>query len=236
MWESQVLLTDGQVFFPRVLQFSPTSDERSAWYKWNILERAVNPPPPLRKKKKKKKDLLSTLGKIFSRQHLEIFFLFFPENRSDISCKLSPMETICMKFQIPFSGKNKKNVINLLSAELAKTVIRFMEIIREILNFQLSPYFALCQEYYKWMLSIASKNIRRQIFKKKKKKSSYFFPLFIHMRFDYWPCTTFFFFSLIRNRFISYLVLWILDFVHKIIRCSTNEKEPYAIGDNRGPD
>ena len=30
MWESQVLLTDGQVVFPRVLRFSPTFDERSA--------------------------------------------------------------------------------------------------------------------------------------------------------------------------------------------------------------
>ena len=28
----------------------------------------------------------------------------------DISCKLSPMETICMKCQIQFSGKNKKNI------------------------------------------------------------------------------------------------------------------------------
>ena len=31
----------------------------------------------------------------------------------DITCKLSPMETICMKCQILFSGKNKKPVINL---------------------------------------------------------------------------------------------------------------------------
>ena len=33
MWESQVLLTDGQVVFLRVLRFSPTFDERSARYK-----------------------------------------------------------------------------------------------------------------------------------------------------------------------------------------------------------
>ena len=32
-WESQVLLTDGQVVFLRVLRFSPTFDERSARYK-----------------------------------------------------------------------------------------------------------------------------------------------------------------------------------------------------------
>ena len=52
MWESQVLLTDGQVVFLRVLRFSPTFDERSARYKWNILKRAVKPKS---KKKKKKK-------------------------------------------------------------------------------------------------------------------------------------------------------------------------------------
>ena len=51
MWESQVLLTDGQVVFLRVLRFSPIFDERSARYKWNILERAVKP-----KSKKKKKN------------------------------------------------------------------------------------------------------------------------------------------------------------------------------------
>ena len=33
MWESQVLLTDGQVVFHRVLQSSPIFDERSARYK-----------------------------------------------------------------------------------------------------------------------------------------------------------------------------------------------------------
>ena len=43
VWENQVLLTDGQVVFPRVLQFSPTFDEQSARYKWNIFERAVKP-------------------------------------------------------------------------------------------------------------------------------------------------------------------------------------------------
>ena len=37
-------------------------------------------------------------------------FLFFPprKRRFDISSKLSPMETICMKCQILFFGKNKK--------------------------------------------------------------------------------------------------------------------------------
>ena len=36
-------------------RFSPTFDERSARYKWNILERAVKPKSKKKKKKKKKK-------------------------------------------------------------------------------------------------------------------------------------------------------------------------------------
>ena len=47
-------------------------------------------------------------GKIFSRQCIEIFFLVFLENKIDISCKLSPMETICMECQILFFEKKKK--------------------------------------------------------------------------------------------------------------------------------
>ena len=39
----KVLLTDGQMFFPRVHRFSLTFDERSARYKKNIFERAVKP-------------------------------------------------------------------------------------------------------------------------------------------------------------------------------------------------
>ena len=41
----------------------------------------------------------------------------------DISCKLSAMETFCMKCQNLFSGEN---VINLLSVELAKRVVKVM--------------------------------------------------------------------------------------------------------------
>ena len=33
------------------------------------------------------------------------------------------MEAICMNYQILFSGKNKKTIINLSSAELAKKVV-----------------------------------------------------------------------------------------------------------------
>ena len=61
---------------------------------------------------------LGTLGNIFSRRHFEKF-LFSKEISFDISCKLSPMEKICMKCQILLSGKNDKN-INLSSAEFAQ--------------------------------------------------------------------------------------------------------------------
>ena len=44
-----------------------------------------------------------------------------------ISCKLSPMETICMKCCILFSVKNKKIIINLSSAELAQRVVRVIK-------------------------------------------------------------------------------------------------------------
>ena len=44
--------------------------------------------------------MLSALGKNFSRKHTEIFFSYFSQKtRFDISCKLSPLETICMKCQ-----------------------------------------------------------------------------------------------------------------------------------------
>ena len=70
MWESQVLLTDGQVVFLRVLRFSPTFDERSARYKWNILERAVKPKSKKKKKKKKKSLKLSSIPASLERIHL----------------------------------------------------------------------------------------------------------------------------------------------------------------------
>ena len=52
----------------------------------------------------------STVDKNFSRRHLEYFSFFSQKTGFDISCKLSPLETICMKCQILFPGKNKKNV------------------------------------------------------------------------------------------------------------------------------
>ena len=69
--------------------------------------------------------MLSTLGKIFSRPHLEIFFSYFSQKTgSVISCKLSPMQTICLQWQILFYGKNQKNIPNLSSAEFAQRVVK----------------------------------------------------------------------------------------------------------------
>ena len=43
---------------------------------------------------------------------LVMFFLlfFFQKTGFDISCKFSPLKTVCMKCQNVFSGKNKKNI------------------------------------------------------------------------------------------------------------------------------
>ena len=38
------------------------------------------------------------------------------------------METICMKYQVLFSGKNKKNIINLSYAELAQKLVKIKTI------------------------------------------------------------------------------------------------------------
>ena len=53
----------------------------------------------------------------------------------DISCKLSPLETICLKCQILFSGKNKKNI----SRHLLK-MLRSVNILTRITYHQ--PYQA----------------------------------------------------------------------------------------------
>ena len=63
-----------------------------------------------------------TLGKIFSRQHTELFFLFFPGNK--IRHFMQTVSNVSKKCQILFSGKNKKNIINLLSAEFAQRVLK----------------------------------------------------------------------------------------------------------------
>ena len=52
----------------------------------------------------------SMLGKIFSRQHIQKYYFYFSQKTGfDISCKLPPIETICMKCQSLFSVENNKN-------------------------------------------------------------------------------------------------------------------------------
>ena len=59
----------------------------------------------------------------FSAENILKYISYFSQKTGfDISCKLSPLETICMKCQMLFSGKNKKN-ISLSSAELAQRVV-----------------------------------------------------------------------------------------------------------------
>ena len=70
----------------------------------------------------------STLCKIFSRRLTEFFFFFFSyfsqKTGFNISCKMSPLETICMKCNILFPGKIKKNIGNVSSAELNWRVVK----------------------------------------------------------------------------------------------------------------
>ena len=82
------------------------SEEHETTYKYNLKEvtRMLKTKHGDNYMVRKCSDLmLSTLDKIFSRPYLKYFFLFFLENGFDIACKLSPLETICMKFQNLFS-------------------------------------------------------------------------------------------------------------------------------------
>ena len=66
---------------------------------------------------------LSMQGKIAAGDILKYFSYFSMKKGFDISCKLSPLETICLKCRILFSGKNEKNVINLSSSESAHSMV-----------------------------------------------------------------------------------------------------------------
>ena len=54
---------------------------------------------------------LSTLGTIFSRQHFEVFFSFFKENRICTSCKLSPLHEMSNPVFLVMKRKEKKKLI-----------------------------------------------------------------------------------------------------------------------------
>ena len=55
------------------------------------------------------------MQQMITSQHSKtlLFFLFFLENRIDISCKLIPLQTLCMKCQILFSEEKKKKDLSL---------------------------------------------------------------------------------------------------------------------------
>ena len=50
-------------------------------------------------------------------KRVNILYLFSQKTAFDISRKLSPLETICMKCQIMFPWKYKNNIINMSSAD-----------------------------------------------------------------------------------------------------------------------
>ena len=72
---------------------------------------------------------LSTLGKIFSRRHFEIFFLIFLR-RQDLTFHANCLLT----------GKNKKNNIILSSAENAQRVVKFKSYDNQNLTFVVISY------------------------------------------------------------------------------------------------
>ena len=53
------------------------------------------------------------------------FSYLFKKIGFDISCKLSPEETVCMKCQSLFSGKKWEKYRNFLSPELAEKGVKF---------------------------------------------------------------------------------------------------------------
>ena len=60
--------------------------------------------------------------KIFCRRHFEIFF---PQKIGfDISCKLSPQETVCVKCQNQFWGKETKKSSICLQLNLSKKMVK----------------------------------------------------------------------------------------------------------------
>ena len=91
--------------------------------------------------------LLSTLGKIFSRQHTEIFFLFFP-NKQDLTFHANCLQWSQFAWNIKscFLGKIRKNIISLWSAELAKRVVKVKDNLIMLNYFLFSKFKHNCNE------------------------------------------------------------------------------------------
>ena len=114
---------------------------------------------------------LNFLGKIVSRWHIELFFLLFPENMTRHFMQIVSIgDIICIKCQILFSGENKKNIINLLSTELAQRAVKIIRTkLRELLVCWLTlkapvttivVCFVICLWFYKSFLQTVWTQIR----------------------------------------------------------------------------
>ena len=57
-------------------------------------------------------NLYHSLDKFSTRQSDYVFLIFTRKKGFDISCTLSPKETICKKYQSVLSGRHKKNISN----------------------------------------------------------------------------------------------------------------------------
>ena len=68
--------------------------------------------------------MLSTVGKIFKRRHIDFFSHFSQETAFVILCTLSPVETICMKYKSCFPETMITISLYLLSAEYANRVVK----------------------------------------------------------------------------------------------------------------
>ena len=68
--------------------------------------------------------MLSKLGKIFSRQHFEIVFLFFQENRLWYFMQIVFLGEYLHEISKPVCWTNYKNIINFSSAEIAQRVVK----------------------------------------------------------------------------------------------------------------
>ena len=139
MWESQVLLTDGQVVFLRALRFSPTFDERSARYvKYSWKGRKTQ----IKKKKKKKKkkclkqgdpcspilfmlfinDIMQSINtnfdQIFTVDEIRLFLLLyaddavvFAKSPEVLQCILHDIESYCTRWGLKINTSKTKAMI-----------------------------------------------------------------------------------------------------------------------------
>ena len=95
------------------------------------------------------------LGKNFDKRHTESYFS--QETGFDISYKLSPMETICMKFLILFSEEKQKEK-NVTNASFAEFANRVLLVYCNLLNFVINPFMPHWLTYLNvltWLFSVA---------------------------------------------------------------------------------